>query len=208
MLGELLKRDPGINMRLVPHRYGWTHVYLDIGEDKLYFIISCAMGHSFTDLLRTLYFLHPENNDPEFNEDGLLDWWDGAVKIAKKSEFTWEEEGAFSHWVIERAPTLDTDFNIKISIDICRDEAEHYEYNVRYQDFCYVVARACTEALKRNGIYGYHYSIYDDDIHLRYLLFIKSVALDNFEARALTASVENGWATSFEKEIELLTFDM
>ena len=63
--------------------------------------------------------------------------------------------------------------------------------------------------LKSHGIYGYHHSIYQDDMHLRYLLFIKSVALDNFEARVLTdMGDKNGEGSPFEKEIELLLFDM
>ena len=46
-------------------------------------------------------------------------------------------------------------------------------------------------------------------MHLRYLLFIKSAALDNFEARELTdMGDKNGEGSSFEKEIELLMFDM
>ena len=46
-------------------------------------------------------------------------------------------------------------------------------------------------------------------MHLRYLLFIKSVALDNFEARVLTdMGDKNGEGSPFEKEIELLLFDM
>lgn len=228
MLDELKKRDCGISMKLVPYGAGWTDVYLNIGEDKLYFIISAVLGDTFTDLLRVLYFLHPENNDPEY-EENYIDCWEGLVEngevveiaeridkrhciirpIPKKGEFSWDEEGSASKWVIEREATLDTDFDIKISIDICRDEAKHYEYNVRYKDFCYAVAKTCTEVLKSHGIYGYHHSIYQDDMHLRYLLFIKSVALDNFEARVLTdMGDKNGEGSPFEKEIELLMFDM
>lgn len=228
MIKELKKRDCDISMKLVPYGAGWTDVYLNIGEDKLYFIISSVLGDTFTDLLRILYFLHPENHDPE-NEEDLIDCWWGLVEkdevveiaeridkcpctirpIPKKGEFSWDEEGAASNWIIEREPTLDTDFDIKISIDICRDEDKHYEYNVRYKDFCYAVAKTCTEVLKSHGIYGYHHSIYEDDMHLRYLLFIKSVALDNFEARVLTDKGDkNGEGSSFEKEIELLMFDM
>ena len=228
MLDNLKKRDCGISMKLVPYGAGWTDVYLNIGEDKLYFIISSVLGDTFTDLLRILYFLHPENHDPE-NEENFIDCWWGLVEndevveiaeridkcpctirpIPKKGEFSWDEEGSASKWIIEREATLDTDFDIKISIDICRDETKHYEYNVRYKDFCYAVAKTCTEILKSHGIYGYHHSIYQDDMHLRYLLFIKSVALDNFEARALTdMGDKNGEGSPFEKEIELLMFDM
>ena len=228
MLEKLKKRDCGISMKLVPYGAGWTDVYLDIGQDKLYFIISYALGNTFTDLLGILYYLHPYNNDPESDEKYVDCWWglvenDEVVEIAeridkypctirpvpKKGEFSWDEEGSASNWIIEREPTLDTDFNIKISIDISRNEDKHYEYNVRYKDFCYAVAKTCTEVLKSHGIYGYHHSIYEDDIHLRYLLFIKSVALDNFESRELTdMGDKNGESSPFEKELELLLFDM
>ena len=228
MVNELKKRDCGISMKLVPYGAGWTDVYLNIGGDNLYFIISSVLGDTFTDLLRILYFLYPENNDPE-HEENYIDCWEGLVEndevveiaeridkcpctirpIPKKGEFSWDEEGAASKWVIERDATTDTDFNIRIGIDICRDETKHYEYIVRYKDFCYAVAKTCTEVLKSHGIYGYHHSIYEDDMHLRYLLFIKSVALDNFESRELTDMGEkNGESSPFEKEMELLMFDM
>jgi len=228
MLKKMKKRDCGINMSLIPCGGGWTDVYLNIGEDKLDFVISAMLGDNFTDLLRVLYFLHPENNDPEYAEN-FVDCWEGRIendevveiaeKIDKESyvcisvpvrgKFCWDEEGSESIWTIEREPTLDTDFDIRIGIDICRDERKHYEYTVRYKDFCYAVAKACTEVLKSHGIYGYHHSIYHDDMHLRYLLFIKCVALDCFEARKLTdMGDKNGERTSFEKEIELLKFDL
>lgn len=228
MIEKLKKRDCGISMKLVPYGAGWTDVYLNIGGDNLYFIISSVLGNTFTDLLGILYHLHPDNHDPESEEKYVECWWglvenDEVVEIAeridkcpctirpipKRGEFSWDEEGAESKWVIERDATTDTDFNIKISIDICRGEDKHYEYNVRYKDFCYAVAKTCTEVLKSHGIYGYHHSICEDDMHLRYLLFIKSVALDNFEARELTDMGEkNGESSSFEKELELLIFDM
>jgi hypothetical protein len=129
--------------------------------------------------------------------------------IPKKGQFCWNEEGSESYWVIEREPTLDPDFNIKISIKLCRSETKYYEYTVRYKDFCYAVAKTCTEVLKSHGIYGYHHSVFCDDMHLRYLLFLKSVALDNFEARELTENGDkNGESSDFEKEMELLMFDL
>ena len=217
------KRDCEIRMRLVPYGGGWTDVHLDIGGDSLYLIISYALGDTFTDLMRVLYFLHPDNKDPEWDP---LECWEGRVEngevveiaeriespdctvrfIPRRGEFTWDEEGRTSHWVIERLPTLDTDFSIRISID--RGDRQ-YAYTVRYRDFCYAVAKACTETLKSHGIYGYHYSVYQDDMHLRYLLFIKGVALDSLDARALTDMGEgNGESTSLQRELELLLFDM
>ena len=38
-------------MKLVPYGAGWTDVYLDIGKDNLYFILSSVLGDTFTDLL-------------------------------------------------------------------------------------------------------------------------------------------------------------
>ncbi len=202
MRNELKKRDCGVKMKIVPYGAGWTDVYLNIGEDSLYFIISAMFGDNFTDLLRILYFIHPENNDPERDENYLIHC-DGTGK------FSWDEEGAYSKWHIERLPDTDDDFDIKISIDICRSESKHYGYTVRYNDFCYAVAKACTEVLKSHGIYGYHHSVFFDDMHLRYLLFIKCAALHNFEARAITdMGDKNGESTPFEKEMELLSFDM
>ena len=225
---ELKKRDCGIKMRLVPYGGGWTDVYLNIGNDELYFIITSMYGDNFNNLMSVLYFLYPENYDPEHTEN-YVDCWEGiiendevveiveritkssctAIAVPKKGEFSWDEEGASSYWVIEREATMDTDFDIHISIDIKRDDAQHYEYTVRYKDFCYAVAKTCTEVLKSHGIYGYHNSIYHGDMNLRYLLFLKCIALDNFEARELTnLGRGSGESTSWEKELELLLFDM
>ena len=92
---------------------------------------------------------------------------------------------------------------------VYRDEKKNYTYKVRYKDFCYAVAKTCTEVLKSHGIYGYHHSTYEDDLNLQHLLFIKAVALDCLEIRTLTDNGDGfGESTSFEKELELLLFDM
>ena len=83
--------------------------------------------------------------------------------------------------------------NIRLSsIEIERDEIERHEYEVAYEDMCYAVADACTKAIKKHGLWGYYHSIYYPDMNLRYLLFLKSVALKNFEARKLTFYEEKG----------------
>lgn len=232
---QLRKRDCGIKMRLVPYGGGWTDVHLDIGGDSLYFIISDVMGNQFGDLLYVLYHLYPENNDPE-NADHIIEHKYGICEhdgekysvvaivddlkscqppfveqdIPWKAAFTWDEEGSCSNWSLEREATEDTDFTLKICIDICREETKSYTYEVQYQDFCYAVARACTEMLKEYGFFGYHHSVYTQDMNVRYLLFLKSVALGDFEARKLTFYEEKGHGetTDFQKEMELLLFDM
>lgn len=171
---DLQKRDCGINMRLVPYGAGWTDVHLNIGSDQLYFIISSGWGDQFSELLKVLYYLHPQVNDPASYQrleywDGICEFIGGKYKVTKivencndcpatirpipyKGEFTWHEEGSHSHWSIWREPTEDIDFDIHISIKICRDDTKEYAYTVRYKDFCYVVAKTCTEALKSHGI--------------------------------------------------------
>jgi hypothetical protein len=228
---KLEKRDCGIEMKLVPYGAGWTDVYLNIGGDNLYFIITSVYGDQFSELLNSLYHLYPEQDDPEHNErvdfwNGLCERVDGKYEVVEivekikdvpavvrdipyKAEFCWDEEGASSQWTLTRKPTLETDFEMQIDISVNRSEAKKYSYKVRYKDFCYAVAKACTQTLKSHGIYGYHYSVYYNDINLRHLLFIKSVALDNFEARSLTFNDRgNGESSCFEKELELLLFDM
>ena len=227
---NLMKRDCGIEMKLVPYGAGWTDVYFNIGNDNLYFIITSIWSDQFSKLIEVLYYLHPDQNDPKGND--AVDYWDGVcefvngkpeiIQIAErydgigivrpipyKAELHWDEEGSFSHWTFTREPTENTDFELQIDICIERDEEKHYSYKVRYKDFCYAVSKACTYTLKSHGIYGYHYSTYEDDFNLRHLLFIKAVALDCLEVRELTDMGDKlGESTSFEKEIELLLFDM
>lgn len=232
---KLKKRDCGINMRLVPYGAGWTDVYLDIEGDHLHFVISDVLGNQFDDLLRVLYHFHPKNGDPE-NADDIIECkcgicaktdtgfevvkivdelrdeehpW-GYIDIPWKADFTWDEEGAHSKWTLERTPDESKDFMLKIHIEQHRAETTTYDYEVRYKDFCYAVAKACTETLKEYGFFGYHHSTYTQDMNIRYLLFLKSVALDNFEARNLTYYEEKGHGetTVLNKELELLLFDM
>ncbi len=193
------------------------------------------MGDDFDTLMRALYHLYPEQPDYDDAEE-LVDYKTGVCErvdgnyvvkeiiddpqdyempyIAKdipwKASFVWDEEGSCSRWKIERVPDQNTTFTIKISIEIERDELERYEYEVAYEDMCYAVADACTKAIKKHGLWGYYHAIYHPDMNLRYLLFLKSVALKNFEARKLTFYEEKGQGetSDFQKELELLQFDM
>lgn len=227
---NLMKRECGMEMKLVPYGAGWTDVYFNIGNDKLYFIITSIWSDQFSKLLEVLYYLHPDQNDPKRNDD--VDYWDGVCEfvngkseivqiverydglgivrpIPHKAELHWDEEGSFSHWTFTREPTVNADFELQIDICIKRDEEKYYSYKVSYKDFCYAVSKACTDTLKSHGIYGYHHSTYEDDFNLRHLLFIKAVAMDCLETRELTDMGDKfGESTSFEKEIELLLFDM
>lgn len=232
---NLNKRDCGIKIRLVPYGGGWTDVYADFGEGELYFIISDVMGKSFETLMKVLYHLYPDNRDPENADEfveykcGICEHIDGKYVVTRivddtkdedfpavirdipwKASFTWDEEGSYSNWTLERVPNEDTSFKLKITIDVCRGETKHYEYEVPYEDMCYAVAAACTAAIKKHGFWGYHYATYTEDMNVRYLLFLKSIGLGNTEARELTFYDEKGQGETgcFDKEIELLLFDM
>lgn len=226
----LRKRKCDVAMRLVPYGAGWTDVYLTIGGDEHYFIISNVVGDQFSDLLSILYRFHPDHRSEETTwdcieykvacaENGIS----GPSKIADstkeaknyqafdlvpwKAHFSWDEEGSKSVWELERDPTEERDFTLRITID---HKEKQYHYAVRYADFCYAVAKACTEALKKHGFGGYHQATYTQDMNVRELLFIKGIALGNLDACKLTPfRREGGGETSdFRKEMKLLLFDM
>lgn len=230
MKKKLRKRNCNIKMEIKPDA-GWFDIEFNIENDSLNFQVSYALGDSFNKLLHILYHFYPDNNDPEFEEDVVCYkairesmHSDNIIEITEKIpdnieeclfydvpykvELYWDEEGSYSKWIFEREPTLDTDFMIKIDIFICRGSEKYYSYKVRYKDLCYAVAKGCTEVVKSYGIYGYHKRVYEEDMNLRYLLFLKSVALDNFEARELNYDKKNAPYSSLEKELELLMFDM
>ncbi len=232
---RLVKRNCPVKMRLVPYGGGWTDVYVDFGDGELYFIISDGMGDDFDSLMKSLYYLYPNQDDPfemcNFvdckcgkleNVDGelvvtrIVDYSDedeGRIErdVPWKADFEWCEEGASSCWKLERVPDLNESFILKVSIDVFRDEKKHYEYEIAYEDMCYAVADACTKAIKKHGFWGYHYSTHYKDMNLRYLLFLKSIALKNMEARELKPSSDEnkcGEISDLQKELELLLFDM
>lgn len=232
---NLVKRDCGINMRLVPYGGGWTDLYADFGEGELYFIISNVMGPGFMELMRALYYLHPDNGNSDGTDDfidykyGILELVNNNYVLTKiiddthdmetpftyrpipwKAHFQWDEEGAESRWVLEREASEDGSFAVKLHIEIDRSELKIYDYKLNYADLCYAVADACTRALKKHGFLGYHAATYEEDINVRHLLFLKAVALHSMDACEVTWYQEKGKGdtSDFSKELELLLFDM
>ena len=68
-----------------------------------------------------------------------------------------------------------------------------------------------TEVLKEYGFYGYRYSTEYDNINLNHLIFIKAYALDCLEVRDFKNVIDKHTSTGktdFNKEMELLLFDM
>ncbi len=231
---NLKKRDCKIKMRLVPYGGGWTDVYVTFDKEELYFIISEMWGDNFQTILRALYFMYPANNDTEDSESFVEykigysenDDDEGITKIVDsvhdlpdmtayspipwKTQFTWDDEHNSTTWYIERTPDASLDFDITIKIDVRGDEPKHYEYTVPYKDMCYAVADACTKAIKKHGFRGYHAATYYEDMNIRHLLLIKSLALGNLDALKMQYFEEKGEGerSDIMKELELLLFDM
>ena len=177
-----------------------------------------CLGDGFRALLRAVYYLHPDAFDGPFGNSGnfaeqkeiecFLDGEKTTVIVPYKVEFDWNEEGSFVVWTLEHEPTLDREFDLKIKLDICREKELKKEFVVSYKAFCYALAKACTEMLKKHGICGFHESYWDGDVNLRYLLFIKAIALDCPEMIKTAYNDRDELCSNFENEIKLLLTDM
>ena len=212
MNNKLQKRDCDIKIKLTPSGAQFLHFEMDIQGDHLDFLPASTMGEQFGAVVSALYTLFHEDDD-------MHDEWRSRENLSdvnhvvhtRITKVDWDNEGDDIEIIMSRNGKIDIDFeNDQIKIEIKRYDELLKTYNVKTKDLCYAVAKACTEVLKEYGIYGYRYSTEYDCFNLHQLLYIKSFALGNFEARELIAENELDWAkrTSFEKELELLLFDM
>lgn len=211
MMTELKKRDCDIKIKLTPSGTQFLHFEMDIQGDHLDFLPASTMGDQFGAIVSALYTLFHEKEDMhnEWNPREHISN-DNHVIHTIVTKVDWDNEGDVVEIVMSRKCTVDIDYeNDLIDIEINNYDEVLKQYTVKTKDLCYAVAKACTEVLKEYGIYGYRYSTEQDYFKLHQLLYIKSFALGNFEARELI-SEENDWVkkTSFKKEIELLLFDM
>ena len=188
------------------------------------------MGGQFNDLIDALYVLYREDGDGHciHGQKQEVNWKeteDGNEATHISSQFTWDEEGTLVKVSLRRVindsswkanPNTYDPVTIKISGDSYDDD---FECTVDGRDLCYAASKAYTEALKKYGFYGYFSSTCDDfsvnaSVIMERFLFIKAYALNALEIRALSKAWDNphSWRkiyrTSFEKEIELLLFDM
>lgn len=217
-----------MRIRLTPYDCDYLKVHWRIGGNNHYFLPSCVMGSQFSAFLTAVYRLYEEKQithtywprrQLHFKHEYPHDRQD--KKHLLTSTVYWDEEG-FGH-VITLTRLCDDD-NVcmngepdPININI-RSGRKNYHYTVDGRDLCYAIARGCTEAVKKYGLTGYRESsgmqYPGDSFDLYELLFVKAYALDALEARELHElwSQPNGWAradaSSFEKEMELLLFDM
>ena len=208
---ELQKRECGIKVSLEPSGCQFLHVSFDFGGERLEFLPSSVMSGQFADLIRALYSLYPERYSGQSSLDD--DW--------RKRKYLSDEK----HVIHGTAVTVDWDNEgEELTLELTREingsvigiratmdgEETVGEYTVDDRDFCYAVTKAYTEVLKKFGFFGYVYSTEGDTVMLHQFLFLKAYALGNMEARELTEAEDGSERrrTNFEKELELLLFDM
>ena len=225
---KLNKRNCNIRIRLTPCGSDFTKVQIKIGDLINDFFLSGVMGSQFSSLLTAVYCLYEEDgfdhwhyrmHNHEVKREFPRDRNDGLY--ATKAEFYWDGEryGYDTISIIRECanltPSKDNDSD---PINISFKQRLNKAYTVDGRDLCYAVAKACTEALKKYGFKGYLQSnsgyYLGDSIDIEKLLFIKAYALDAMEVRKTSTVWEDpkGWmsadASSFEKEMELLMFDL
>ena len=211
---KLQKRDCPIKVKIEPLGAELLDVCFDFGYDKLEYTPSTGGGFlntQFGEFVCALYTLYEENNSEHI--DDHCEWnvrvyhTNGDNRIqATTVKVVWDGEGTFMTLELTRKWNGDT-----ILLRASTDSGETYrEFTANDRDFCYAVAKACTEAIKEFGFYGYRYSTESEPIKIHQLLFLKAYALGNMDARELTV-IDEGLdccKSNFEKELELLLFDM
>ena len=108
---------------------------------------------------------------------------------------------------MEREPTEKTEFDIKVS----RADDKYYSYIVSYQDFIYAVCKAYTEVILKYGFFGFHHSLQcGADFKTSQFLYLKAIALNNFEATRETSDPKehSRYYSNLDKELELMKFEM
>ena len=210
---NLQKRECPINVFIEPLGAELLDVCFDFGYEKLEFTPSTAAmsDNQFGEFVCALYTLYHEKNNERY--DGHCEWnkrkyHSDADHIVQATTVTIDWDGEGPVMILEMTKKLDGDtILLRASTDYGKTYQEHA---VNDRDFCYAVAKACTEAIKEFGFYGYRYSTESEPIKIHQLLFLKAYALGNMDARNLIV-VDEGLdccKSNFEKELELLLFDM
>ena len=231
---KLNKRNCNIRIRLTPIGADFMRVHLRIGQDNHYFYPSCVMGDQFSSFLTAVYCLYNEGYD--YHQLHNRQWKrrfgcefqtpndENGRRYFKSIPISWDEEGRVDHIILSRSSAEKDYFSIApqgvtdpIGIEITYKRG-NFKYSVDGRDLCYAIARGYTEAIKKYGFQGYLRSTgqqyLGDSFEIEELLFVKAYALDVMESRELSTAWEKpkSWRgaekSSFEKEIELLLFDM
>jgi hypothetical protein len=231
------KRDCSIKMELVPYGDGWEDITLAICGDHHWWSVSGCLGDGFWALVESLYALYPHQAHDELEQRRLTEFdefigdfqkgefvnmrpkpegYTGSyISLPKTAEFFWDHEGWGVRWKLTKESGQERDFLLTIDLeetegDQSDDDHKTFHYTVRYSELCYAVGKAITEALKKHGFGGFHTSVWESDVNVRHLCFLKACGMGNPDAVHPFDSAEKGVGavSSFADEIELLLFDM
>ena len=227
-----LKRDCPIKMEIVAYGAGWEDITLDICGKHHWWSVSGCLGDGFGALVESLYALYPNQTYDNAEEhwltecDEYVSELDNGQKtnyrprkesdtayftLPKCAEFYWDLEGCGVNWKITRESGFSKDFKLTIEItEGEKDESSVSRYEVQYSDLCYAVGKALTNVVKKHGFAGFHTSVWESDVNMRHLCFLKACGMGQPEALQPAESCEKGGGaiSSFSDEIELLMFDM
>ena len=225
---KLNKRSCETRIRLTPCGTDFQKVQMRINGTNHEFFLSSIMGSQLSSFLSAVYCL---NNEEDHEHGYFYRYWK-----ALKREYPFNRtDGNYStsvdlHWdgemygyasiTLSRTSPSDKprplDEADPITIVIRRRKCQ--KYIVDGHDLCYALAKAYTEALKKYGFKGFQKSAANqyagDSVDMEEFLFVKAYALGVLGARETKTAWQNptGWeeafSSSFEKEIELLLFDM
>lgn len=169
------------------------------------------------DFIDVLYELYMESNDEArtrkmkyLHDDPSSNIITGII-----AEIDWDNEGDELHWKIERRlyePKIMLDIRLNYDFDI---EKKEFNYTVSYFDLCYAIAKATTLLLKQTGLIGYHFLGEWDYIDIHHFLYIKHLGIFGkpipyfpYPHEEFDPYTVGDKKTSFEDEMQLLTFEM
>ena len=231
---KLNKRNCDMRIRLTPIGADFMRVHFRIGGDNHYFFPSCVMGDQFSSFLTAVYCLYNEGYDyhrlhmrqwkRRFGVEFQIPSEENGNRYFKSIPISWDEEGSVIDITLSRSSAEKDYFAIApdgvsdpIGIAFSYHKGD-FKYEVDGRDLCYAIAKGYTEAIKKYGFQGYLRSTgmqyIGDTFEMEELLFVKAYALDAMEARELKEewrqpkSWKSADSSSFEKEMELLLFDM
>ncbi len=228
---NLKKRDCPISIKLLPYGCDDLFITWEIDGDVHRFLSESIISGGFAEFMHAVYNLYHEENDrhefPRYSNKKVRTaserpdlrkgefqintyvWWDqreySSVSFSRKDD--WYFEGFY----------VTTPDPVQITIRR-RGARQAIRYTVDGKDLAYAIAKAATDAVKRFGFYGYFFSTGSnsecgDLFRMHELLFFKAYALNAMEVRKPTTVWEDeDWhhaeGTDFDRELELLLFDM
>ncbi len=210
---KLTKRECPLKIEFCNIEAGWLDAKIKLGEKEIK-VTSSYINYGIDALLEAIHGIHPNSSNHEYSNliectdiKGVAEGHEVDWTVPYKAEFCWDEEPSIIKWYFEHKPTLENEFDLNVRIVINRETPDEMKFTISYKDFCYALAKGCTEMLKNYGLFGFHHSHWNGDINIRHLLFIKAIALDAYDM------VDVFWTkysdcSDLNKEIELLMFDM